>query len=190
MSVIAHVDHGKSTLTDSLVSKAGIIAGAKAGETRFTDTRKDEQERCITIKSTWVFILISCRTNIYSLSLSVLSLCTSNWKTKIWFSSPTQTSATRNTRVSWSTWSIHLDTLISPQKSQPLSASLTELLSSSIAYQVNNKFKNDIKLASSSKKKKKIKNILDFARWREVFSYKVFLPYFPSSWMNMLLNFT
>merc|ERR1712242_596811 len=52
MSVIAHVDHGNSTLTDSLVSKAGIIAGAKAGETRFTDTRKDEQERCITIKST------------------------------------------------------------------------------------------------------------------------------------------
>nr|XP_054756306.1 translation elongation factor 2-like [Lytechinus pictus] len=52
MSVIAHVDHGKSTLTDSLVSKAGIIATAKAGEMRFTDTRKDEQERCITIKST------------------------------------------------------------------------------------------------------------------------------------------
>jgi len=52
MSVIAHVDHGKSTLTDSLLSKAGIIASAKAGETRATDTRKDEQERCITIKST------------------------------------------------------------------------------------------------------------------------------------------
>jgi elongation factor 2 len=52
MSVIAHVDHGKSTLTDSLVSKAGIIAGAKAGEARFTDTRQDEQDRCITIKST------------------------------------------------------------------------------------------------------------------------------------------
>jgi len=52
MSVIAHVDHGKSTLTDSLVSKAGIIAASKAGETRATDTRKDEQDRCITIKST------------------------------------------------------------------------------------------------------------------------------------------
>ena len=52
MSVIAHVDHGKSTLTDSLVTKAGIIAQAKAGEMRFTDTRADEQERCITIKST------------------------------------------------------------------------------------------------------------------------------------------
>lgn len=56
MSVIAHVDHGKSTLTDSLVSKAGIIASSRAGETRFTDTRKDEQERCITIKSTYVLI--------------------------------------------------------------------------------------------------------------------------------------
>ena len=52
MSVIAHVDHGKSTLTDSLVSKAGIISAGRAGETRFMDTRKDEQERGITIKST------------------------------------------------------------------------------------------------------------------------------------------
>ena len=46
------VDHGKSTLTDSLVSKAGIIASAKAGDMRFTDTREDEKERGITIKST------------------------------------------------------------------------------------------------------------------------------------------
>lgn len=52
MSVIAHVDHGKSTLTDSLVSKAGIIANSKAGDMRFTDTRDDEKERGITIKST------------------------------------------------------------------------------------------------------------------------------------------
>jgi len=52
MSVIAHVDHGKSTLTDSLVSKAGIISSARAGEARFTDTRQDEQDRGITIKST------------------------------------------------------------------------------------------------------------------------------------------
>lgn len=52
MSVIAHVDHGKSTLSDSLVQKAGIISAAKAGDARFMDTRKDEQERGITIKST------------------------------------------------------------------------------------------------------------------------------------------
>lgn len=54
MSVIAHVDHGKSTLTDSLVQKAGIISAKNAGDMRFTDTREDEQERCITIKSTGV----------------------------------------------------------------------------------------------------------------------------------------
>lgn len=54
MSVIAHVDHGKSTLTDSLIASAGIIAKAKAGDARFMDTREDEQNRTITIKSTSV----------------------------------------------------------------------------------------------------------------------------------------
>nr|XP_042123489.1 elongation factor 2 [Peromyscus maniculatus bairdii] len=63
MSVIAHVDHGKSTLTDSLVCKAGIIASARAGETRFTDTRKDEQERCITIKSTAISLFYELSEN-------------------------------------------------------------------------------------------------------------------------------
>ena len=54
MSVIAHVDHGKSTLTDSLITRAGIIAQEKAGDARYTDTREDEQARGITIKSTGV----------------------------------------------------------------------------------------------------------------------------------------
>jgi len=54
MSVIAHVDHGKSTLTDSLICRAGIIAEEKAGDARYMDTRKDEQSRGITIKSTGV----------------------------------------------------------------------------------------------------------------------------------------
>lgn len=54
MSVIAHVDHGKSTLTDSLVAAAGIIAVEKAGDTRIMDTREDEQDRTITIKSTGI----------------------------------------------------------------------------------------------------------------------------------------
>lgn len=54
MSVIAHVDHGKSTLSDALVCKAGIISNKVAGDARYTDTREDEKERGITIKSTGV----------------------------------------------------------------------------------------------------------------------------------------
>ena len=54
ISVIAHVDHGKTTLTDSLIARAGIIKKSTAGETTFMDTRQDEQDRGITIKSTGV----------------------------------------------------------------------------------------------------------------------------------------
>jgi elongation factor 2 len=54
MSVIAHVDHGKTTLTDSLVQKAGIISAKAAGGARYTDTREDEAARGITIKSTGI----------------------------------------------------------------------------------------------------------------------------------------
>ena len=54
LSIIAHVDHGKTTLADSLISRAGIISAKAAGEARFTHGRKDEQERGVTIKSTGV----------------------------------------------------------------------------------------------------------------------------------------
>ncbi len=54
ISVIAHVDHGKTTLTDSLIAKAGIISQEKAGGTCWTHLRKDEKERGVTIKSTGV----------------------------------------------------------------------------------------------------------------------------------------
>lgn len=54
ISVIAHVDHGKSTLTDSLLAKAGMMKAEDAGTKRLTDTRDDEATRGITIKSTGV----------------------------------------------------------------------------------------------------------------------------------------
>jgi elongation factor 2 len=60
MSVIAHVDHGKSTLTDSLIARAGIISENSAGDARFTDTRQDEKDRGITIKSTGVSLYYEC----------------------------------------------------------------------------------------------------------------------------------
>jgi elongation factor 2 len=65
MSVIAHVDHGKSTLTDSLLAKGGIIAAKNAGEMRSTDTRKDEQERGITIKSTAISLFFELKESDY-----------------------------------------------------------------------------------------------------------------------------
>jgi len=54
ISVIAHVDHGKSTLTDSLLAKVGLIDENKAGETCGTMIHKEEKDRGITIKSTSV----------------------------------------------------------------------------------------------------------------------------------------
>ena len=70
ISVIAHVDHGKSTLTDSLIGHAGIIAAAKAGDTRFMDTRDDEQDRTITIKSTAVSLYFAMpRKLLYTLEM-------------------------------------------------------------------------------------------------------------------------
>ena len=63
ISVIAHVDHGKSTLTDSLIARAGIISADKAGLVRFTDTDKKEKESGITIKSTGVSLYFETAVN-------------------------------------------------------------------------------------------------------------------------------
>jgi elongation factor 2 len=54
ISIIAHIDHGKSTLTDSLIARAGLISTETAGNTRWTHLREDEKKRGITIKSTGV----------------------------------------------------------------------------------------------------------------------------------------
>ncbi|MFX0063758.1 MAG: GTP-binding protein [Candidatus Hermodarchaeota archaeon] len=54
LGIIAHIDHGKSSLTDSLLSASGLLAESIAGQARATDTREDEQERGITIKTTGI----------------------------------------------------------------------------------------------------------------------------------------
>jgi hypothetical protein len=57
LCVIAHVDHGKTTLSDSLLAKAHVLASHKAGSALALDTEKEEQERGITIKSTGISLL-------------------------------------------------------------------------------------------------------------------------------------
>lgn len=49
--ILAHVDHGKTTLADALLATNGFISAKSAGKLRFLDDRADEQERGITMKS-------------------------------------------------------------------------------------------------------------------------------------------
>ena len=54
---LAHVDHGKTTLSDHLISHNGIISSHNAGDMRFLDTRPDEQERGITMKASSISLV-------------------------------------------------------------------------------------------------------------------------------------
>lgn len=48
-SIIAHVDHGKTTLSDSLLAEAGIISEQTAGQKLFLDSWELEQKRQMTV---------------------------------------------------------------------------------------------------------------------------------------------
>ncbi|MHA2325574.1 MAG: GTP-binding protein [Promethearchaeota archaeon] len=69
LGVIAHIDHGKSTLTDSLLAASGLLAEKVAGEARATDTREDEQERGITIKTTGISLVHDFEKKTYLVNL-------------------------------------------------------------------------------------------------------------------------
>lgn len=55
--IIAHVDHGKTTLSDNLLSANEIISELQAGKLRYLDSREDEQEREITMKSSAINLI-------------------------------------------------------------------------------------------------------------------------------------
>lgn len=54
---MAHVDHGKTTLTDHLIASNGLIHPRLAGELRFMDSKEEEQTRGITMKSSSISLL-------------------------------------------------------------------------------------------------------------------------------------
>ncbi len=51
IGIVAHIDHGKTTLSDNLLAGAGMISKDLAGRQLFMDSDEEEQERGITIDS-------------------------------------------------------------------------------------------------------------------------------------------
>ena len=57
--ILAHVDHGKTSMTDSLIATNGIISPKQAGKVRYLDSRPDEQVRGITMESSAISLYFS-----------------------------------------------------------------------------------------------------------------------------------
>ena len=57
--ILAHVDHGKTSLTDALLATNGIISPKMAGRVRYLDARPDEQQRGITMESSAISLCFS-----------------------------------------------------------------------------------------------------------------------------------
>lgn len=51
-SIIAHIDHGKTTMLDCLIASEGLFSKNLIGDILYLDSRKDEEKRGITLKLT------------------------------------------------------------------------------------------------------------------------------------------
>ncbi len=69
-SIVAHIDHGKSTMCDYLLARAGLMSEELAGEKRMTDYDEEEQKRIITIFTTVVNLLYKYKDKEYLIQLN------------------------------------------------------------------------------------------------------------------------
>ena len=68
-SIIAHVDHGKTTLSDSLLAAAGIISEQTAGQKLFLDSWELEQKRQMTVFASNISLTHNFRNEDYLINL-------------------------------------------------------------------------------------------------------------------------
>ncbi|MBU1120685.1 elongation factor EF-2 [Candidatus Micrarchaeota archaeon] len=69
IGIVAHIDHGKTTLTDNLIAASGMISKELAGKQLFMDFYELEQQRGITINSANVSMVQECNGKEYLINI-------------------------------------------------------------------------------------------------------------------------
>jgi len=69
IGIVAHIDHGKTTLSDNLLAGAGMISQELAGDQRFLDFDEQEQARGITIDAANVSMVHKYKDEDYLINL-------------------------------------------------------------------------------------------------------------------------